>query len=72
MDNLLSPKNPGIIAKNLKEEVGPQDDLIQVKVYFFGKEKDIRTRVFPQDKYFHTNHSLTTFLDSINILFQLY
>ena len=56
MDNLLSPKNPGIIAKNRKEEVGPQDDLIQVKVYFFGKEKDIRTRVFPQDKYFNTKN----------------
>ena len=31
------------------EEMGPQDDYITVKIYFYGTDKALRTQVFPQD-----------------------
>lgn len=56
MDGLLSPSNAegGTSAFAASEplnedEMGPLDDYITVKIYFYGDEKSLRSRVFPQD-----------------------
>lgn len=33
-------------------EMAPQDDYINVKIYFYGTDKSLRTKVFPQELYF--------------------
>jgi hypothetical protein len=58
MDVLLSPTNVEKSNKNPfttsntgeldDDEMGPQDDYIIVKIYFYGTDKPLRTRVFPQ------------------------
>jgi hypothetical protein len=55
MDGLLSPSNVEGGNKNAfsnvddlnEDEMGPQDDYITVKIYFYGTDKPLRTRVFP-------------------------
>lgn len=31
------------------DDMGPQDDFIDVKVYFYGEDKALRTKVFPPE-----------------------
>jgi len=55
MDNLMSPKNEDIAGNtnslynnnNDGGDMAPQDDYINVKIYFYGTDKSLRTKVFP-------------------------
>jgi len=58
MDNLKSLANEELDLRlggsgpeeNDLDDNGLLEDLIKVKIYFYGSDKPLRTRVFPQDK----------------------